>query len=185
MPSKFPYYLGQGLALLLLLLAVYFAWRQFKTWEWLRRESNLSEEDRRYHLRTVVRRGLGCVLLAALAMLLAGLFGMEIIDRLDELLAQGEQAKKEGRKLTAEESDFVYFSMRYVGTLALVLFGLLGVAFFDLLALRRFGSRHRKRIRDDRAAMLERQLPLLYREKREGLLRPKKEEENEPEEPST
>jgi len=50
--------------------------------------------------------------------------------------------------------------------LLLVLMLIFFLAGWDILAVRRFGIRHRQRIREDRRAMLERQLPILYAERR-------------------
>lgn len=165
MPSSVPYVIGPVLAGGLALLALWFAWRQWRLLAWAGTQADLSADDRRFHTRMALRRLVGCLLMLALAALLAGLFGMGILERLDEIMVDGGQAKKEGRKLSPEQADFVWFSMKYVGVTASALFGLLAVAFVDVMAIRRWGNRHRKRIRDDRAAMLERQLPLLRRER--------------------
>lgn len=170
MQFNLQYIAASVIAIGIALAGLWFGWRQLKTLAWLRVQQNLSDEDRQYYQRMVTRRLLGCFLLLAMAVSVAGLFGMGILERLDDLMAQGPQAKKEGRKLSPEQQEFMFFSMKYVIVMALITFGLIIVAFLDVRAIRKFGNRHRKRIRDDRAAMLQRQLPLLYQEKREGML---------------
>lgn len=78
----------------------------------------------------------------------------------------GEKAKETGQKLNAEQERFLYNSMSYVCVLLLVLMAIIFLVGWDIMAIRRFGVRHRQRIREDRRAMLERQLPLLYAERR-------------------
>jgi hypothetical protein len=95
-----------------------------------------------------------------------GLYALGIASRLDELMRLGEEARGTKQKLTDEQRAFVYDSMKYVGTLLIVLIVLFVLAAWDIQAIRLYGIRHRQRIRDDRRAMLERQLPLLYAERR-------------------
>jgi hypothetical protein len=129
-------------------------------------EAQLSEEDRVYYRWSTRRRVTGCILLLVLAAMLAGLYLFDIAAGLEDLAAIAEQARGTGQKMTPEQRAFVYRSMIYVGTLLLVVCLLLGLASWDILAIRRYGMRHRQRIRDDRRAMLERQLPLLYAQRR-------------------
>jgi len=158
-----------AIVLIFTLLGVsgYFAWRQFRTLQWLKTQPQMMPEDRTYYRRQVIRRLMGCGLTLILAGLLIGIFAFGVMAGLDQLAAQGGQARKDGTKLTEEQQDFVRFSFSYLGVLMLVLFVLLSVVFVDVMAIRRFGMRHRKRIRDDRRAMLMRQLPLLRREREE------------------
>jgi hypothetical protein len=111
---------------------------------------------------------LGCSLMMVLAVLLSGLYFLGILDELDRLVDLGDQLKgqagEEKVALKEEERAFLDFGLRYVLVIGLVLLVLLAVAFMDLIALRRYGMRHRRRIREDREAMLRRQLPLLRRE---------------------
>jgi hypothetical protein len=84
---------------------------------------------------------------------------------LDRLVDLGDQAQEGPLALNDEERAFLGFGLRYVLVIGLVLMVLLAVAFVDLIALRRYGMRHRRRIREDREAMLRRQLPLLRRQR--------------------
>jgi hypothetical protein len=146
-------------------LAFVFAWRQVQTLFWLRTQPQMPREDVQYFTRRSYARLVGCVLLFVLAGLLAGLYAFGILEGLDALVADGADARAAGRHLTEEQEDFVSFAYGYVGAIALVLFALMIGGFIDTMATRRYGMRHRKRIRDDRQAMLARQLPLLRRER--------------------
>lgn len=154
-----------GLVVGVIALAVVFALRQVQTLRWVRLQAGLSGDDIRYYTRRSYARLVGCGLLLVLADLLAGLYSFGILEGLDELVAAGPQAKAEGRSLTPEQRDFVHFAYAYVGSIALVLLLLLVGSFIDTIATRRYGMRQRKRIRDERQAMLEQQLPLLRQER--------------------
>jgi hypothetical protein len=150
-----------------LVVATVIAWRQVRAWDWQRAQPDLSADDRRYFRRQVLRRLALCLLLILAAALLGGLYGMGILDELQRLNDVGETAQAEGRKLTAEEQAFVSFAFKYVGCILIVVLLILIVGCIELAAIRRYGMRHRRRIREDRQAMLRRQLPELYRERRE------------------
>jgi hypothetical protein len=154
-----------SLIVILAAISFVFAWRQVKTWKWLKTQEQMQPEDRKYYRRQIIRRLIGCGLTLTLAGMLIGMLPM--MKGLDELGERGEQAKKDDTKLTDEEKAFMRSSLTYVGVLMLVLFVLLIVVFLDVVSIRRFGMRHRKRIRDDRKAMLMRQLPLLRRDREE------------------
>jgi hypothetical protein len=150
-----------------LLAALLLGWRQAKQWQWLRaNDIALSAEDRSYHTWSIRRRFLGCLLLLSLAAMIYGLYAFNISSGLEALMNEGDQVRGTGINLTDEQREFVYSSMRYVGAMMIVLLALFVVAAWDIHAIRRYGQRHRQRIRDDRRAMLERQLPLLYAERR-------------------
>jgi ABC-type Fe3+ transport system permease subunit len=156
---------GYILAGLLFLLAVVFAWRQVQALRQLKTLENLSTEDRSYFRRQALRRLFGCALMFVLAAMMLGLFVFDILTGLDSLVEAGKKAKADGGTITEEQEDFFRYCVNYVIGMALLLLLLLIVAFVELGAIRRYGMRHRKRIRDDRRAMLQRQLPLLHRER--------------------
>lgn len=140
---------------------------QLKQIRWFKEhEFDLPPEDRTYYWWSIRRRLAGCLLLVVLAGMIWGLYGFGIADQLNELNALGDQNREKDSKLTPEQEAFVYNSMTYVGVLVLVLFVVFLLVMWDLQAIRQFGRRHRQRIRADRRAMLERQLPLLYAERR-------------------
>jgi hypothetical protein len=153
------------ISLVLLLAAVLFTRSQFQTLRWLRRQPPLMPEDVAYFRRRVVRRLLGCGLMVLLAAQMLGLFFFGILDSLDALIARAQAADADALHLTPAEEVAVRRSYTYLGAIVLILFLLLGLAFVDLMALRRYGMRQRRRLREDRQAMLERQLPLLRRQR--------------------
>jgi len=147
--------------------ALALGYRQLKVRSWLKaHEVSLSPEDIAYHRWSIARRLIGCAMLLLLGGLIAGIYVFDIANGLEELNALGNKVKGMDQKLTAEQESFVYFSLRYVIVLLLVLMLIFFLAGWDILAIRRFGARHRQRIRDDRRAMLERQLPILYAERK-------------------
>lgn len=149
------------------LAAVALGYRQITVSKWLHQnEVSLSQEDTQYHRWSIRRRLAGCFLLMLLAAMIAGIYVFNIASGLDELMVLGEKAKETGQKLNAEQERFLYNSMSYVCVLLLVLMGIIFLVGWDIMAIRRFGARHRQRIREDRRAMLERQLPILYAERR-------------------
>jgi hypothetical protein len=147
--------------------ALALGYRQLQVRRWLKaHEVSLSPEDIAYHRWSIVRRLIGCAMLLLLGGLIAGIYVFDIANGLEELNALGNKVKGTDQKLTPEQESFVYFSLRYVIVLLLVLMLIFFLAGWDILAIRRFGARHRQRIRDDRRAMLERQLPILYAERK-------------------
>lgn len=147
--------------------AILLGYHQLRVRRWLKQhEASLSSEDVSYYRWSIGRRLTGCVLLMLLAAMIAGIYWFNIASGLEELMALGNQVKDSGQKLTAEQEAFVYSSMRYVASLLIVLMLIFFLAGWDMMAIRRYGNRHRQRIRDDRRAMLERQLPILYAERR-------------------
>ena len=147
--------------------AVALGYRQLKVRLWLKaHEVSLSTEDIAYHRWSITRRLIGCVLLLILGAMIAGIYVFDIASGLEELMALGDKVKGTGQKLNAEQEAFVIGAWRYLLCLITVLMFIFFLAIWDILAIRRFGIRHRQRIRDDRRAMLERQLPILYAERR-------------------
>lgn len=147
--------------------AVALGYRQLRVWQWLKQhEVSLSPEDVKYHRWSIGRRLAGCFLLMLLAAMIAGIYVFDIANGLDDLVALGQQVKGTGQKMTPDQEAFVYHALRYVACLLLVLMAIFFLVGWDILAIRKYGLRHRHRIREDRRAMLERQLPLLYAERR-------------------
>lgn len=151
-----------------LIAALALGYRQLHVLRWLKaNEVSLSPEDLKYHRWSIRRRLLGCFFLVLLAAMIAGIYWFNIASGLEELMALGDKVKGTGQKLNAEQKAFLFSAGCYVIALLIVLMLIFFLVGWDILAIRRYGIRHRQRIRDDRRAMLERQLPLLYAERRE------------------
>jgi hypothetical protein len=148
-------------------LALYYAWRQVQTLRELRHDDNLPPEDRSYLRNQAWRRLVSSALMVVFAALLAGSFRFEW--PLQDLVNQGEEAaaRNEHPELDPGQKQLVRFAGFYWVAALLVLLGLVGLALFDILAIRRFGQRHFRRIQADRRAMIERQAARL-RERRNG-----------------
>ncbi len=150
----------------LLIVAGYFGWRQLKLLRWLKDQPQLSLEDRIYYRRQAVRRLVGCLLLVVLALQIGGLFYWDVFGRLEQLSAVGDDAQARGVKLgpddmTEEQKEFLRFAWNYIAFTVLTVLLLVVMAMLDVMSIRRYGMRHRRRISEDRRAMLERQLPNL------------------------
>ena len=155
---------------ILLFLSGWFGWQQIQNLRKLDHRGQLSTEDYSYFRRQCYRRLIGCFLTALLAFMLIGWYIFGVGDRVDQLASRVGEAHAHGAKL--QENDLqphekadLWFGWNYVMIMCLVVFAWMGVACMDLMAIRRYGMRHRKRIRDDRMAMLRRQLPRWWRER--------------------
>jgi hypothetical protein len=147
-------------------VAGYFAHQQIQTLRVLGRREGLATEDYRYLRNQAWRRLAGCVLLVAVAGMMSVwyLSGQDAgIDALgDQLKAQAAAGERQPRPEQEQERRFYVF---YWITVLLLLLGVVFLAAIDVWAIRRFGTRHLNRIRNDRKAMLERQLEELRRER--------------------
>jgi len=140
-------------------LATYFGWRQGRALRALRDPQDLSPEDRRYLHRQAWRRLAGCILMALLAALMAGWYALGFHQQILALFEGPRQG-------SGSEVRIVEYQA-YVGTIGLVLLGMLLLAAVDLWAIRRFGIRHLRQIQADRRAMIEHQAARL-RSRRNG-----------------
>jgi hypothetical protein len=154
------------LVLVTLGVAVYFGRQQLRTLRTLRHRTELPPDDQAYFRRQAWRRLAGCVLLVGVAGMLSVwyLTGLDVnADQLGDAL-QAQRAAGD-HQLTPEQVQARQFFVYYVSAMLLLLLALLVVAGFDLLAIRRYAARHSRRLRDDRRAMLERELANLRRER--------------------
>lgn len=155
------------LIVLLVGLAGYYAWRQVQALRGLRRADGLPPEDRRY-VRNQAWRRLACsALMVVFAGLLAGSFVTEPL--IQPVLDRGDAARERNERpaLDAGQEHLYHVYTLYWVAALLVLMGMIGLALFDILAIRRFGQRHFRQIQADRRAMIERQAARL-RERRHG-----------------
>jgi hypothetical protein len=137
------------LAVVLLLLAGYFGWKQVQTLRGLRRSSAESAEDRRYLRRQAIRRLVCCGLMLVLAGMLGG--NLIIEPTFQEMIRQPPPA---GQAVSEEQKDFARFFTVYWAAFMFVLFALIALAGFDFWAIARFGLRHRRQLQADHRAIL-------------------------------
>jgi uncharacterized membrane protein YfcA len=138
-------------------LAGYYAWRQVQALRGLRRAGDLPREDRAY-VRNQAWRRLACsAVMVVFAGLLAGSFFFEA--HAQGIVDQGEAAAAHNEKpdLDPGQKHFFRFYTLYWVAALLLLLGMMGLALYDILAIRRFGQRHFRQIQADRRAMIERQ----------------------------
>jgi hypothetical protein len=148
-------------------LAGYYAWRQVQTLRELRHEENLPREDRSYMRNQAWRRLACCALMVVFAAMLTGWFFIGW--PFEDLVKLGEEAagRNERPELDPGQKQVVRIAGFYWVAAMLVLLGMMGLALFDILAIRRFGQRHFRKLQADRRAMIERQAARL-REQRNG-----------------
>jgi len=154
------------MVLLIVGLAGLFARQQLRTLRELPHKADLAPEDRIYLSRQAWRRLAGCGLLVAIAVMISVwyLSGQDMdIDKLGDAI-QARRAAGEVQLTPEQERAKQFFAFYWIAVL-LLLFVLLILMAFDLNAIRRFAARHSRQIRDDRRAMLERELAALRRER--------------------
>ena len=154
------------LVLLTLGVAGFFAWQQIAILGGLRASRSPAPEDGGYLRRQAWRRLLGCVMLVAIAGMISGWF---LSGQDAGMIALGEQIRAQdiaGEKQPHPEQDAAkrFYLYYWIGILLLLL-ALVMLAAVDIWAIRRFSARQFRRLRDDRRAMLERQLAELRRER--------------------
>ncbi len=148
-------------------LAGYYAWRQVQTLRGLRHAGDLTREDRSYVRNQAWRRLANSALMVVFAGLIAASFQIE--GPAQDLVNRGEEAAARNEKpdLNPGEKQLVRaYGLFWVAAL-LVLMAMMGLALFDILAIRRYGRRHFRQIQADRRAMIERQAARV-RERRYG-----------------
>ena len=146
----------------LLALAAYYALRQKTTLKLIRNDGNLTPEDRVYLHRQVRRRLVCSLLMVVFAALLVGWFFLEDVEPTPIQKAQGELVQ-----LDPEQKDSVRFFTLYVILIFVVLFAILFMAGFDVIATAKFGLRYHRRLEADRRVVLEKEAAML-RKNRNG-----------------
>jgi hypothetical protein len=156
------------IVLVLVALAGLFGWRQ---WQLLRGlgHAELSVEDRVYYRHQAWRRLAGCVLMIVLAGLLSGWYLLGFDTRTAALTVRGNSTDTvaEAVQRGAAMQRFLNLASFYVIFTLLVLLALVCVGAVDVLAIRRFGLRHYRKIQSDRRAMIEEQVSIM-RSQRNG-----------------
>lgn len=138
--------IGAVLVLLLVAVAMYYAWRQLQVWQRVRSDLELSTPDRRYLWQQSLRRLFNSGLMVLFAGMLLGGFFYE----------RPQPAAEEAPPLVraAAEEALRLFTAYWVFAL-LVLLAIVGLAVVDLWATARFGFRHQRQLEQDRRQMLK------------------------------
>ena len=143
---------GVGLAALLVVLAVYYGWRQAQSLRAMSRDASMAFDERMYLVRQATRRICTSVLMLVIAGFLVVWFFLDHSAMPPDLAAQGD------RPMTAAEKDAVRFVGLYWISALLVLFVIVVLAVFDLWATARFGYERRKRLEEAKRAALAAEL---------------------------
>jgi hypothetical protein len=135
-------------------LALYYAWRQWQTLGKLR-SADVPPDEYLFLRNQAYRRLAGC----ALMLLLAGLFvGLLFLEKpAAELVGFGEEARArdEHPEMDAAQKSFFRFYGGYTIVVLLVLMAIIGLAGYEIFAIRRFSLHHLKKIQAERRAMIE------------------------------
>src|SRR5262249_8407742 len=158
---------GVILVIVLVAMAAFFIWRQWRTLASIRAPNILPVEERHY-LRNQAWLRLAC---SALMLLLAGLLAAHFVleEPASQLVATGEanRAKGETRPLDPSEEQFLSFYLTFWGIILLVVLAIICLAGIDFFIIRRFGMQQYRKIQADRRAMIEGELARL-RSQRNG-----------------
>lgn len=149
---------GIALAAVLVFVAVFFGVRQRTTLAQMRRDTQMSAEDRLYYEKQVRRRLLCSVLLVVVAALMIGWFFVDDVSRSEF---------PEGRLPTKEEREAARFIAVYWIILLCILMAVLVLACVDLVATARFGMRRVRQLEQERRAALEMEAARLRRRRQE------------------
>jgi predicted Holliday junction resolvase-like endonuclease len=152
----------------LLVLSIYYAWRQVRT---LRQPVEAGSVEASYRRAQVRRRLISSGLLLILAVQLAG--ALAFLE--DRAQRQAERAdvradfRERGGEAqpTSEERTFARFYSAYWLSILVVLLAVVVLAFADLWATRRFAVQAHRQLRAERREMIDRQIARLRQEKQE------------------
>jgi hypothetical protein len=146
-------------------LGGYYAFRQWQTLQRLRADAAMDDDERQFQRNQAWRRLAGSVLLLLLAAMFVGVFFLE--GPAADLVQVGEEnvAQDQQRPLNDSEKTFLRIYWGYVIVLLLLVLGLIGIAGYELYAIRRYSVHHMRRIQDERRAMIARETARLRRER--------------------
>jgi hypothetical protein len=155
------------LVIVLLGMAVFWAYRQWRTLQRLHGDEGVSAEDRQYSRRQAWRRLVCSGLMVVLAVMLAAHLTLE--EPAQKLVEQGEINRMHGERPPpdAEQQRFIDLYRTYWIIFLLVLLAIIGLTAADILAIRRFGLSQYRKLQADRRTMIENQLARL-RSQRNG-----------------
>jgi hypothetical protein len=145
------------IVVVLMALAVFFGIRQIRVLRSLPRLPSLAPADRAYQKGQAWRRLANSVLMAILAVLLAGTYWLGQERRAAELGRQRDAARASGAEAApaTDELQFVRQYSAFWAFVALLLLVMVGLAFYDLWAIRRFARKQLRQIQADRREMIE------------------------------
>ncbi|MGE3806439.1 MAG: hypothetical protein AB7K24_17360 [Gemmataceae bacterium] len=156
-----------AIVLVLFGLAGFYGWRQLQTLRQLPGNPDLDADDRRYHHSQAWRRLICCVLMGLLASMMVGYYALGIHER--GARVRPAAIDDPAAKQAAEDARQNYISLLSVYWLTAtgLIVAILFLAMFDLMAIRRYGLRHMRRLQSDHRAMLEQQVAAM-RSQRNG-----------------
>lgn len=154
---------GVALVVVLLVLAVFYAWRQILL---LRRVPNSGSDESRFQRSLAVRRLVNSGLMVVLALLLAG--ALVFLEQPAQDLADQQDARElagKDTKLAGAEKEFARAYSIYWIAFLLVFLAVVVLAGADLVAIRRYAVEQFRKLREDRRAMIERETARLREER--------------------
>jgi hypothetical protein len=152
----------------LLLLSVYYAWRQIKA---LRQPIEAGSVEDIYRRGQIRRRLISSGLLFILALQLAG--ALAFLEDRAQQQAERADARADFRERggiaqpAPDERSFARFYSAYWLSILVVLAAVVSLAFVDLWATRRFAVQAHRQLRAERREMIDRQIARLRQEKQE------------------
>ncbi len=147
-------------------LGGYYAWRQWQMLRRLRTDATIPDDERLFLRNQAWRRLAGSVLMLLFAGLFVGwLFldeSVSVIERQGEAARVNQEPQPE---LDPAQRAFMRFSLGYVIVLLLLVLGFLGIAGYEIYAIRRYSVQHLRRIQDERRAMIAHETARMRRER--------------------
>ncbi len=147
-------------------LGGYYAWRQWQQLRRLRTESMMPVEDRQFLRNQAWRRLAGAVMMLIFSAMFIGWLCLDV--PLTEIMQQGQDARANNEpqpQLDPSQKDVVRFSLAYVIALLLLVLGFLGIAGYEIYAIRHYSMRQLRRIQDERRAMIASETARMRRER--------------------
>lgn len=156
---------GIVIVVILVVLSVYYAWRQGQTLRHLRTARGLPADEYLFLRNQAYRRLAGCALMLLFAGLFLGMFYLE--GPASELVEFGHEARarNEQPQLDAAQKAFFNFYTWYWIVLLLLLLAIIALAGYEFFAIRRFSVHHLRQIQAERRAMLESEAARIRRER--------------------
>lgn len=157
-----------SIALVLLGVATYYAWRSLQTLRNPKPQDGQSPEDRGYARAQAWRRLANSGLMVLMAGLLVAYYGYSAARHEDAGTSANEKQiaadQPAGTPDAAQKQrSFEYFAFWMF--FCVILLAIISLALFEFLAIRRYGLRHYRKIQADRREMLEQEVARLRSER--------------------